>query len=1086
MRAISSNLASRSLRISQRILRFKSSRPKKTLEPVSELPPSVNGTDISNENSLYSPEMSQKGLIHEINVSQMDNATKIVPWFMSNMPQSYFRQTPEDLMKQHVTVISSLHNLSQNNLTVKIDNYHPEKKRHDYSYLSFDPINKGAPIGKLYSQVNEIVEPEGALLNRVNIYTSNDGTIDLNVFTFGEKTKMKEKTGKDMIQDSNEICTFIKELKSGKYKNDSNVPEYNPTLHSDEAMKEYYGLCDGNYVRNSSPRRFLIQREMFEKVKGTDTTEIHMEKSKLVDSAGDGEGMWLSMASANILPSRLLRLSSRILALQGLSILRAHLDTVEDPKGFEDSYGTVTMLRLFIEGDENGRNHLNDDKLEEFQYLMKRAKWLDDEVVQFGLEKHPELGIKKAEIIHAMASMLHGDLAKIAPHSFASVKSITSLLSSSQHFVSTSDAIAQLFLERFRPDHLGGAIDDATFNERSEIIRNTINELHFESAKTLLNRLLDVCHCTLKTNFYHEDRYALAFRLDPTLLVSPEGDDPMPHGYMFACGRNFQFFHNRFRDIARGGLRVVTPPNSDQHATESSRIFSECYGLSWAQQLKNKDIPEGGSKAVCLVNTPSIPEKSRFLETRRCVRACVDAILDLTVKESTDKMVDYYGKDELIYLGPDEQVVPSDCDWICMRAGERGYSVPMAFMSSKPGAGINHKEYGVTSEGVVVYLDTALKRVLNIDPKKDNFSIKITGGPDGDVGGNLLKILYREYPDTCKVLGIADGSGVAEDPQGLNLKELVNLFNQVKPIADYDKSKLSKDGICLSAGDPDGLSRRNSMAFRIKADAFIPAGGRPNTINGKNWKNFLLEDGKTPTSPLIVEGANLFLTPEARLNLFDTAGVSIVKDSSANKCGVITSSCEVSASMLLTSEEFLEHKDDVVDDVIRRLHEVAKDEAELLFREYKNFPGALPHFSERISNAINFVTDQVVEHLTNMNEDEEHMLNELRPLLKTHLPKKLVELKWDVVPEKLPTSYQRHAIAAILASHLVYKEGVHVVESQPADRIAQRAITYYKASVENDSMLKQLQSKPDLSTEDRNHLMKLLEKGGARTSCDFF
>lgn len=103
-------------------------------------------------------------------------------------------------------------------------------------------------------------------------------------------------------------------------------------------------------------------------------------------------------------------------------------------------------------------------------------------------------------------------------------------------------------------------------------------------------------------------------------------------------------------------------------------------------------------------------------------------------------------------------------------------------MSSKKGAGINHKEYGtcqravnslmtcnregaglsrgsslcilsvfcttsltrhcllflclgVTSEGVVVYLDEALRNVNKIDPHKQPFTIKITGGPDGDVRG---------------------------------------------------------------------------------------------------------------------------------------------------------------------------------------------------------------------------------------------------------------------------------------------------------------------------------------------------------------
>ena len=90
-------------------------------------------------------------------------------------------------------------------------------------------------------------------------------------------------------------------------------------------------------------------------------------------------------------------------------------------------------------------------------------------------------------------------------------------------------------------------------------------------------------------------------------------------------------------------------------------------------------------------------------------------------------------------------------------------------MSSKPSAGINHKEYGVTSEGVVVFLDAAL-RAVGINPETDTFTIKITGGPDGDVAGNCIRILNRDYGDRAKIVGIADGSGCGEDPKGLNHK----------------------------------------------------------------------------------------------------------------------------------------------------------------------------------------------------------------------------------------------------------------------------------------------------------------------------
>jgi hypothetical protein len=44
-------------------------------------------------------------------------------------------------------------------------------------------------------------------------------------------------------------------------------------------------------------------------------------------------------------------------------------------------------------------------------------------------------------------------------------------------------------------------------------------------------------------------------------------------------------------------------------------------------------------------------------------------------------------------------------------------SLPPSLLSVQD-AGINHKEFGVTSEGVVVYLDVALRSVLKINPNK--------------------------------------------------------------------------------------------------------------------------------------------------------------------------------------------------------------------------------------------------------------------------------------------------------------------------------------------------------------------------------
>ncbi len=104
----------------------------------------------------------------------------------------------------------------------------------------------------------------------------------------------------------------------------------------------------------------------------------------------------------------------------------------------------------------------------------------------------------------------------------------------------------------------------------------------------------DIVKYTLKTNIYMNNRYALGLRLDPKIMVSDgEPTRDTPYGVIFSHGRRFDGYHVRFRDIARGGMRLVTPATSEQFALEAAHQYDECYGLAYAQQLKNKDIPEG-------------------------------------------------------------------------------------------------------------------------------------------------------------------------------------------------------------------------------------------------------------------------------------------------------------------------------------------------------------------------------------------------------------------------------------------------------------------------------------------------------------
>ena len=219
----------------------------------------------------------------------------------------------------------------------------------------------------------------------------------------------------------------------------------------------------------------------------------------------------------------------------------------------------------------------------------------------------------------------------------------------------------------------------------------------------------------------------------------------------------------------------------------------------------------------------------------------------------------------------------------------------------------------------------------------------------------MLKILDREYGSMVRVVGMADGSGCAEDPQGLPMAELLRLFELGLPLCDLRAEQLGPQGAFHSAEHADGAAKRNSMHNRVQADVFVTGGGRPSTINGSNWRDFLLPDG-TPSVRTIVEGANLFATHEARQALFEHCALPIVKDSSANKCvvpcstpplspsaflgslgrphhattparcGVICSSMEIVAGMLLDDKEFIALKPEYVPGVLDILRSLARRE----------------------------------------------------------------------------------------------------------------------------------------------------------------
>mmetsp|Transcript_9344 Transcript_9344/g.13636 ORF Transcript_9344/g.13636 Transcript_9344/m.13636 type:complete len:1041 (+) Transcript_9344:52-3174(+) len=917
--------------------------------------------------------VTEKAMIHELTQKQIQTIESTVPWFLDQMPASYFRQVPWETRMSHIKAISAVRDADMD-LDLNLTSYNAETGE-----VTLTCIRPDVKPGRLLSMAKDlpwiparaaadfassddelVSDDEFLALKRVLVFSADDGTMGLNLFTFGpsnnEVTPLArtEKTGDLILQ-------YAEALQKGEFLDEDG--HLKPCdLFERQALIEYMNRCEEKYLQGADPRRFLVQRKMFDVVSGTEGMDVYIEQADT-----SGKYLWVDIAVANSLPQVALVNSCRALFHEKLNIHRTHLDIVSDGRN-----GSVALLRMVVSPFDS--KNPTPELLERLTRQLKRMKWLDPVTIDLAMDKHPGLGIRQSETITGFCSLAHAIMAK--QNAVVYSKSNILELMTRKAYLNYVVEVTNLFLQRFHPVN---PLSDEQLQEKTDVLRQKVeSDVEDATASEILFKFIDIVRYTLRTNIYLHDRYSLGLRLDPQVMVA-EGEAPreLPYGVIFAHGRRFNAFQVRFRDIARGGLRLVTPQSPEQMALESARQYDECYGLASAQQLKNKDIPEGGSKAVCLIdltNTTGTDISKNFV-MRKSVKAFTDTIFDLIVDtpETREKVVDYIGRKEVIYLGPDEQVIPEDINWIVDRAAKRGYDTPAAFMSSKPRAGINHKEYGVTSEGVHVFLDVALRRALDIDPNTQPFTIKITGGPSGDVAGNEIKILIREYGKNAKIVGLADHSGSVEDPDGLDHDELLRLVHDDLSIEAFDDSKLGPSGNMYRVDNEEGIKMRNTMHSRVQADAFLPAGGRPNTIDIHNYKHFLNADG-TPSSPLIVEAANIFITAEAREALYNEGGVLIVKDSSANKCGVICSSYEICAAMLLSEDEFFENKQVIVSEVLEKLRTLAKMEAELLFREYESYPGSLIEFSEIISNTINVTKDALIKALEEVSEEDREFM----------------------------------------------------------------------------------------------------------------
>lgn len=857
------------------------------------------------------------------------------------------------------------------------------------------------------------------------------------------------------------------------------VKARNPDV-TDTDFRKLIGQLGPRFLRSVTKERLILALDMFFRAKARDNCQYEVRYNEDWMGKKETPSMQIVFAWRNVPKYNFLYRMAQTIHRHGLTMKRVNATHI-DPY----SRKNILIMSLGLHGSKGGAAWEEAD-IDDFLKELVTLKYFEGmEMIESVFVDSGLISGNHGNFVKTVVSFVHQALV----HADVNMYSLNHIEEGICRHPELIVQLCQAFEWKFNPEKHNIEEYGKTRESFIKLVDNldTGNELNDTRRKNILKQAMHFIDFTLKTNFFRNNKTAFSFRLDPNYLDTVPFDrkdkfPELPYAVFFMKGLYFVGFHIRFRDLSRGGLRTVFPERIEQMLTERNNVFSECYNLAYTQNKKNKDIPEGGAKGVIFLEpyerlyaeeevykkemeeagldaeevlkklkTFHVEQKLEYLHQTQ--RSYIESFLTIINCNPDGELrpksiVDYWRKPEYIYLGPDENMHNEMIEWIAWYSKYYDYKPGGAFISSKPGAGINHKEYGVTSLGVNVYMEEVLK-FIGIDPHKDKFTIKMTGGPDGDVAGNQIYNLYRFYPKTAKLVALTDGSGTIFDPAGLDLEILAQFFKEGKAIRFYPPEKLNEKGflldaktkreqtayaqqtLCwrkiegkvvedwLSGNDMNYILRHN--VHQTKSDIFVPGGGRPRTLNENNFKDFLDETGK-PTSRAIVEGANLYLTPWARRSL-EKLGVIIIKDSSANKGGVICSSFEVLFSLALSEEEFLKEKAEIVSEILEIIRSKSRDEAQILLKTHKESGAFLTDISEWVSERINDYKDQLLSYfqgITLSNDPKDPLirclLNYCPPLLRSKYLKRILL--------EVPDVHKKAVIACHLASRIVYYRGL--------------------------------------------------------------
>ena len=438
---------------------------------------------------------------------------QLVPWFLEQMPRSYFALVPESSQLAHLQAAAGLFDPARGFDVLD------EVRAASLDDGTVTYLTSGNAPGTLARQVRTLAG-QGELTG-LKVFTSRDETLCLNVFNF-------DTAAPDSCFEAEEALAPHLEFARAKG---------GEGFWSEAAVREHADRCSAAYQLGTRPAHWARQRELFERVAGTESVAARVD-------ASNGSA-WLTVVAPNTLPASFLHKVLRLVAAHSLDVKLAQMDTVED----------CLILRVLVTGSANWTD---------VAAVAERLKWLGETalVPLFAKGAPTARDATLLEVRYALETLAQRTLA-------TSRDKVATVM---RKHGDLADAAAKLLLKRPVGRGDGGDVTE---------LLASVDAVTDESDKEVMAEVVRHATTCLQTNVGRADRQALALVLDPSTLA--DGAEP-PARVVFVAGRRFDAFHVSMRPVARGGVRLVTPKTPEALAHAASRHYDECRDLAQAQQ----------------------------------------------------------------------------------------------------------------------------------------------------------------------------------------------------------------------------------------------------------------------------------------------------------------------------------------------------------------------------------------------------------------------------------------------------------------------------------------------------------------------